>query len=289
MIFQVVSPITMTIDGDSFKDAVKNFAKLNYDLNLSSIILTDQARYMKANLNYYRRENKDKVGISLLPTVWPLGSMGLGDAGFGLNALAPLAVKSDGEILSPLNMWPYSPTISYDTKEYEASTFLNVPPFVPRVVSVGPVLGSLVDPLGSLTNPLVGSINPFGFPTVFNYGSKIGGGGILAQQHADKNFDYFEQKDNKELRDQVLAELEKRLSQHERFTEPELKVYYSALDGKYYRNRLCDSHYTTCPADAASTVVLAKRLAQESQNKEALNKYAKNIAEHVNKSGGGWY
>jgi hypothetical protein len=129
---------------------------------------------MKANLNYYRRENKDKVGISLIPTVWPLGSIGLGDAGLGLglNALAPLAIKSDGEILSPLNMWPYSPTISYDTKEYEASTFINVPPFVPRVVSVGPVLGSLVDPLGSLTNPLVGSINPFGFPTVFNYGSK---------------------------------------------------------------------------------------------------------------------
>lgn len=165
----------MSIDGDSFKDAVKNFAKLNYDLNLSSIILTDQARYMKANLNYFRDENKDKVGIRLLPTVWPLGSMGLGDAGlgYGLNALSPLAIKSDGEILSPLNMWPYSPTISYDTKEYGASTYISGPSFIPRIVS-GPVLGPLIDPLGGLTHPLVAGINPytFGLPTVINYGNK---------------------------------------------------------------------------------------------------------------------
>jgi hypothetical protein len=175
MIFQVVSPITMSINGDSFKDAVKNFVKLNYDLNLSSIILTDQARYMQANLNYFKNENKDKVGIRLLPTVWPLGNISLGDNGFGLNtgiglsALSPLGIKSDGEILSPLQMWPYSPTISYDTKEYEASTYLNVSPFVPRIVSVGPVLGPLIDPLGSLTNPLVAGINPYTMPTVFRY------------------------------------------------------------------------------------------------------------------------
>lgn len=178
MIFQVVSPITMTIDGDSFKDAVKNFVKLNYDLNLSSIILTDQARYMQANLNYFKNESKDKVGIRLLPTVWPLGNISLGDNGFGLNtsiglsALAPLALKPDGEVLSPLQMWPYSPTISYDTKEYEASTYLNVSPFVPRIISVGPVLGPLIDPLGSLHSPLVAGINPFTLPTVINYGAK---------------------------------------------------------------------------------------------------------------------
>lgn len=184
MIFQVVSPITMSIDGDSFKDAVKNFVKLKYDLNLSSIILTDQARYMQANLNYYKNENKDKVGIRLLPTMWPLsngglgniglGNIGLGDSfglntGFGLNALG---VKSDGQIVSPLNMWPYSPTISYDTKEYEASTYLSMPTFVPKIISVGPILGPLVDPLGSFNNPLVAGINPYTMPTVINYGNR---------------------------------------------------------------------------------------------------------------------
>lgn len=181
MLFQVVHPIAMTIDGDSFKDAVKNFVKLNYDMNLASIIITDQARYMKANLNYFSSDNKDKVGIRLIPTVWPLGGLTSSDGGLslgmGLGAVGALAVDSNNQILSPLNTWPYSPTISYDTKEYAASTFMDVTNFVPKIVPVGfvaPSLGPLVTPLAPLTGPLVAGINPLSpmLPTVISYGKK---------------------------------------------------------------------------------------------------------------------
>jgi hypothetical protein len=52
---------------------------------------------------------------------------------------------------------------------HRSSVFLNVSPFVPRIVSVGPVLGPLIDPLGGLTNPLVAGINPYTIPTVVRY------------------------------------------------------------------------------------------------------------------------
>jgi hypothetical protein len=145
MLFQVVHPVVMTINAESFKDAVKNFVKMNQDLTLTSLILTDQSRYMKANLNFYNEANKHKVGISLFPTVWPLG------------------IKNDGEIVSPLGSWPYSPSISYDTKEYPSTTFIDGG-FVPRIVPLVPSLGPLVSPLpglgtsvltpGSLFSPL---------------------------------------------------------------------------------------------------------------------------------------
>ena len=67
MIFNIVSPVTATIDGDSFKDAIKNFVKLNHDLKLSQMIITDQTRNIKANLNYYREDGRNKVGINMFP------------------------------------------------------------------------------------------------------------------------------------------------------------------------------------------------------------------------------
>ena len=156
MSFRVVYPLTMAISGDSFKDAVKNFVKLNYDLNLASIIITDQSRYMRANLDYYNKDNKDKVGIKLLPTVWPLGAMAVN--------------SSTNEIISPLNMWPYSPTISFDTKEYPRSTFLDVTDFVPRIVPLiaSASLGPLVSPLVPLTPPLISGV----YPSMISYGKK---------------------------------------------------------------------------------------------------------------------
>jgi hypothetical protein len=144
MLYQVVEPITMAINGGSFKDAVKNFVKMNHELSLTSLILTDQQRYMRANLNFYKESDKHKVGISLFPTVWPL------------------TMSEDGEIRSPLNTWPYSPSITYDTKEYPSTTFM------PRIIPLVPTLGSLVSPLSgimSLSNHILP--NPAG--VVYNY------------------------------------------------------------------------------------------------------------------------
>jgi hypothetical protein len=43
MIFNVVSPIIATIDGDSLKEAVKNFIKINHSLNITNMIIKDQS------------------------------------------------------------------------------------------------------------------------------------------------------------------------------------------------------------------------------------------------------
>jgi len=129
MSFQIVYPIPMTISADSFKDAVKQYVKLNYDVNVANLIITDQYRYMKANLKYYKQGPKDKVGISLYPTVWPL------------------------------NTWPYQTQISYDTKEYPRTTFVDTPIFVPSVVSLDP-LGSVLSPVG-LNAGLVSDVSPY--------------------------------------------------------------------------------------------------------------------------------
>lgn len=149
MLYQVVEPITMAISGDSFKDAVKNFVKMNYDLSLTSLILTDQQRYMRANLNFYKESRKRKVGISLFPTVWPL------------------TLSEDGEIRSPLNTWPYSPSITYDTKEYPSTTFINGN-FMPRIIPLVPTLGPLVSPLSGFM-PLGNPILPNLAGVVYNY------------------------------------------------------------------------------------------------------------------------
>jgi len=127
----------MTINGDSFKDAVKNFVKMNYELSLTSLILTDHSRYMRADLNFYKEYKKRKVGISLFPTVWPL------------------TLSDDGQIQSPFNTWPYSPSITYDTKEYPRTTFINNN-YMPRIIPIEPALGPMVPMLGPLVSPLSG-------------------------------------------------------------------------------------------------------------------------------------
>ena len=42
MIYQIVSPIVQTINGDSLKDAIKNFVKINDMYSLNKLIVTDQ-------------------------------------------------------------------------------------------------------------------------------------------------------------------------------------------------------------------------------------------------------
>ena len=67
-IFQVVHPIVTTIDGSSFKEAIKNFVKLNHRLNLNQIILTDQNNYYTATWKKFKHDGRNKVGIDYYPT-----------------------------------------------------------------------------------------------------------------------------------------------------------------------------------------------------------------------------
>ena len=67
MLFNIVHPIVMEIDGDDYKDAVKNFIKLNYAMNLHKIIFQDQQNHYHAKFDYYKRDNKKRVGIDIYP------------------------------------------------------------------------------------------------------------------------------------------------------------------------------------------------------------------------------
>ena len=145
MSFQIVYPIAMSINAGSFKDAIKQYVKFNHDVNIANIIITDQQRYMKANLKYYNEGQKNKVGISLFPTVWPLNG-------------------TDSLFIRP-NMWPYDTQITYDTKEYPRSTYLESPVFIPSIVPL--------NPLGSVFSNIT---NFFGRAPVYSSGLGLGSG-----------------------------------------------------------------------------------------------------------------
>ena len=143
MLYQIVEPFNMSINANSFANAVKHLVKMNQELKVRELIIGDEYdQYKKANLTFYNNNDKQKVAISLYPTVWPLG------------------IKSNNEIYSPLSSWPYSPSITYDTKEYPSTTFLTNS-FIPKIV---PLTSSLNFPLTSSLNfplnfPLTSSLN----------------------------------------------------------------------------------------------------------------------------------
>jgi hypothetical protein len=118
MIFQVVFPFESTIYGDSFKEAVKNFIKLNHNLNITKMIVKDQTRQIEANINYYKEDGRNKVGINMFPV--------------GLQYPIPIVTNdtyvppkmTDSVILSPfmpISPLPLSP--------------VNIP-FVPTVINI---------------------------------------------------------------------------------------------------------------------------------------------------------
>jgi len=67
MLYQIIYPFTADIYGDTFKEAVKNYVKFNYNNNITNMIIKDQSNSYEAKLNYYMKNNKNKVGISISP------------------------------------------------------------------------------------------------------------------------------------------------------------------------------------------------------------------------------
>jgi len=68
MIYQIVSPVVASIQGDSFKEAIKNYVKFNHNLNITNLIIKDQADHAyEARLRYYTQNERNKVGIDVYP------------------------------------------------------------------------------------------------------------------------------------------------------------------------------------------------------------------------------
>ena len=122
-IFQIVHPIVTTINGNSFKEAIKNFVKLNHRLNLNEIILTDQNNYYTATWKKILHDGRNKVGIDFYPTPSTVITS-LGFPTFGL------------------------PTLGLPTLGLPVSNVI-VPsgPIVGPGHDIGPVVGQVISPL----------------------------------------------------------------------------------------------------------------------------------------------
>ena len=117
MIFSIVSPMIATIDGDSLKDAIKNFIKINHNLNITNMIIRDQTNNIQAKIKYYKEDGRNKVGINMFPV--------------GLEYPVPIVTNETYippiVMQPPNNMWSLSPNF---VSPVALSTF------VPSVVKI---------------------------------------------------------------------------------------------------------------------------------------------------------
>ena len=76
MKYSIVYPYPTLMDAESFKEAIKEYVKINRNFNINQMIITDKMSHVNAELNYYRKNNVDKVGINMYPispnyTIYP--------------------------------------------------------------------------------------------------------------------------------------------------------------------------------------------------------------------------
>jgi hypothetical protein len=132
MIYQIVSPIVATIEGDSFKEAIKNYVKFNHNLNIRNLIVKDQADHAyEARLRYYMENQKNKVGIDVYPYT-----------NINYPVIAPI-----NPVIAPINpvIAPINPIIA---------------PINPVIAPINPVIAP-INPVIAPMNSLISSLKPF--------------------------------------------------------------------------------------------------------------------------------
>jgi hypothetical protein len=67
MLYNILSPVAYAIDANSFKDAIKNYIILNYEMKINNLIITDQTNHMDARIKYYENDIRNRVGIDMYP------------------------------------------------------------------------------------------------------------------------------------------------------------------------------------------------------------------------------
>ena len=113
MKFSIVYPYQSVIDADSFKEAIKQYVKINRNVNINQMILTDRMNHINAELNYYKQNNVDKVGITMYPispnyNIYP-------------NFVGPVSVQPLFSNTGVIQMPTYIPSLT---------------PFIPRIVNI---------------------------------------------------------------------------------------------------------------------------------------------------------
>lgn len=72
MLFNVLSPLAVGIDANTFSDAAKRFVEMQRNLDITRIILADRFNNaMRADVAYTVRDGNVVAGISLTPTIYP--------------------------------------------------------------------------------------------------------------------------------------------------------------------------------------------------------------------------
>jgi len=64
---KIVYPINAPLYGDNFQEAVKNFVKLNYNMGLANLLVSDQDKRFQVNLRYYTEDIRNRVGFDVIP------------------------------------------------------------------------------------------------------------------------------------------------------------------------------------------------------------------------------
>ena len=105
MLFQIVQPFHADIYGDTFKEAIKNYIKINHNFNITNLIIKDQQTHYKTKLKYYRENNKRKVGIDVYPHVNAYGMP------ISYPTLSPYPALSQYPALSPYPVLAPGPII----------------------------------------------------------------------------------------------------------------------------------------------------------------------------------
>jgi hypothetical protein len=72
MLFNVLSPLAVGIDANTFSDAAKRFVEMQRNLDITRIILADRFNNaMRADVAYRVRDGNVVAGINLTPTIYP--------------------------------------------------------------------------------------------------------------------------------------------------------------------------------------------------------------------------
>ena len=154
MSYQIVYPFSYVINGETMKDAIKNYAKYNYDMNIHKLIVTDKINHMKAKMEYYSDENNNKkVKISMKPTFWN---------GVGFDSHNRLRV--------PGTEWPSRTEVNFDSKPTIPDRALFYEPQPQPLIQ--PVLRTFVQPVVQpFVQPVVQPVvQPFVQPVVRTVG-----------------------------------------------------------------------------------------------------------------------
>lgn len=65
MHYQILSPFTQQIHGDSLAEAIKMFVKVNNANQFKNFVIADQMNKYNTQIKYYKENNKNKIGISI--------------------------------------------------------------------------------------------------------------------------------------------------------------------------------------------------------------------------------